>query len=75
MMRDIHLAKDEVLVSFDVVSLFTNVLVGEALHVIQRRLKEDELLRDRTTLSAGRVAELLEMCLKSTDFSYGGRFL
>ena len=74
MMKDVHLAKDEVLVSFDVVSLFTNVPVGEALHVIQETLREDESLRDRTPLSAGRIAELLEMCQKSTYFSYGGYF-
>ena len=73
-MKDVHLAEDEVLVSFDVVSLFTNVPIGEALQVIQERLREDESLGDRTPLSAGRVAELLEVCLKSTYFSYEGDF-
>ena len=65
---------DEILVSFDVSSLFTNVPVDEAISVIRRRIGEDEALGDRTILSPERVAELLEMCLKSTYFSYGGNF-
>ena len=35
MMRDVCMMEDEVLVSFDVVSLFTNVPIGEAVKVIQ----------------------------------------
>ena len=31
-------------------------------------------MADRTTLSPDRVADLLEMCLKSMYFSYGGKF-
>ena len=58
----------------DVSSLFTNVPVDEAISVIRERLRKDETLRDRTILSPERVAELLEMCLKSTYFSYGGNF-
>ena len=63
------------LISVDaLVSLFTNVPIDEALQVIQERLREDESLGDRIPLSAGRVAELLEVCLKST-ISATGRFL
>ena len=62
------------LVSFDVSSLFTNVPVDEAVRVIRDRLQEDRTLGDRTTLSPGKVAGLLETCLKSTYFSYGGDF-
>ena len=37
---------DEILVSFDVSSLFTNVPVDEAISVICERLREDETLGD-----------------------------
>ena len=60
--------------SLDVSSLFTNVPIDEAISLIRRRLREDETLGDRTILSPEWVAELLEMCLKSTYLSYGGDF-
>ena len=67
-MRDITIASEESLASFDVTALFTNVPVGE---VIQEKLREDEDLVERTP---GRIAELLSICLKSSYFSYGGEF-
>ena len=70
-MGSVHLGSDEIL---DVSALFTNVPVDEAISVIHMRLGEDGTLGDRTILSPERVAELLEMCLKSTYFSYGGSF-
>ena len=75
MMGNAHVESDEILVSFDVSSLFTNVPVDEAISVIHGRLREDKTLGDRTILSPEQIAELLEMCLKSTYFSYGGSFM
>ena len=66
--------EDEMLVSFDVSSLFINVLIDEAIWIICDRLWNDETLSDRTTLSPDRVAELLEVCLRSTYFCYKGTF-
>ena len=63
---------DEALVSFDVTSLFTNVPTEETVDVIHRKLAELEDLVERTPLSPGRIAELLQLCLKSTYFSYNG---
>ena len=51
---------------------FTNVPIGEAVEVIRDKLREDEDLADRTSLSPDRVAELLGLCLRSTYLSYGG---
>ena len=47
--------------SLDVSSLFSNVLVREAISVIRERLRENMTLGDRTILSPERLAELLEM--------------
>ena len=57
-MRDMSIGEDEMLVSFDGSSLFTNVPVDEAVHVIHDKPKEDRTLEDRTNLTPVRVAEL-----------------
>ena len=62
--RGIQLENDEVLASFDVSSLFTNVPVNEAVEVIQERLIEDETLQGRTDLSPVEIADLLYTCLR-----------
>ena len=66
------LCKDERLVSFDVSSLLTNVPIDEANKVIHDRLRGDETLVNKSTLSPDRVAELLEAWLRSTYFCYRG---
>ena len=71
-LRGLHVESDEILANFDVSSPFTNVPVSEAVSVIRERLREDETLGDRTSLSPERIADLL--CLKSTYFSFGGNF-
>ena len=51
MMGSVHVESDEILVGFDVSSLFTNLPVDEAISVISERLREDKTLGDRTILS------------------------
>ena len=65
-----HLRPTEMMVSFDIKSLFTNIPMDEALEVIHRGLSEDELLGDRTILTAEKVTHLLELCLRTTYFSF-----
>ena len=54
------LAEDEVLLSHDVVSLFTNVPIPQALDIIRARLENDETLSERTDLSVDDIMELME---------------
>ena len=59
------------LVSFDVVSLFTNALIELALSVVKKRLDEVDV-SDHTPLPKEAVASLLRLCLSSTICYYSG---
>ena len=72
-MRGVELRDDEVLVSYDVKSLFTNVPVNESIAICEKRLREDESLKDRTEMSVETIIKLLSFCLTSTTFVYKGQ--
>ena len=62
----------EIMVSFDVESLFTNVPIEGALQAALRKLESDPTLADRTTLIPAQIANLLDFVLRSTYFQYNG---
>ena len=51
--------KDDILVSFDVVSLFTKVPILDSIVIIKCKVNDE-------------VAILIELCLRSTFFSFQG---
>ncbi len=65
---------DEIMVSFDVKSLFTNVPLPEALDVIKDKLVKDENLDDRITLNAEQITHLLKVCLRTTYFVFNKEY-
>ncbi len=64
------------MVSFDVVSLFTNVPVDETCSIIKEKLLEDTNLHKRTQLhvSVEEIVELLKLCLSTTCFQWRDDF-
>ena len=62
------------LVSYDLKALFTSVPVDQALNVIERKLRQDLTLPDRSELNVDQLIQLLEYCLTITYFVYGGEF-
>ena len=68
-----HLQEDDILISHDVVSLFTNIPVTDSLLVIRDRLEMDKHWRQKTILEADDVMELLEFILTTTYFSFRGQ--
>ena len=56
------------MISFDVVSLFTKVPLWEAMLYISDLLHDDETLEDRTTLPPDVICSLTEICLISTTY-------
>ena len=67
------LSPDEILVLFDVVSLFTNVPVSLAIDVARRRLQADDSLPSRTNLNVLELTQLLEFCHSATYLSFRGQ--
>ena len=73
-LKGIQLGPDEVMVSYDVRALFTAVPIQPALKIIENLLKEDTGLQNRTTMSTKHIIDLLEFCLRSTYFTYRGKY-
>ena len=63
---------NEIMVSFDVESLFTNVPIDAAVQVALQKLENGPCLADRTTLTPTPIADLLTLVLRSTYFQYNG---
>ena len=62
----------EIMVSFDVESLFTNVPIEGAVQAALRKVESDPTLADRTTLTPAQIANRLDFVLRSTYFQYNG---
>ena len=63
------MTEDEVMVSFDVVAVFTSIPVELALQVTRELLQQDVTLSQRTNISITNVMKLLvRVCFKEQLF-------
>ena len=67
--KDLKLEPDEIMISFDVVSLFTSIPLDTAKRITNELLTYDESWQTRTKLDKHDILELLDLCL-STEFSF-----
>ena len=68
--KDLTIAVYEVMVSFDVISLFTSIPVDLALNVTKDKLERDRQLSTRLNISVSNILRLLEFVLKNSYFTY-----
>ena len=73
-MRESHVDDTEQLRSYDVKSLFTNVPVDKAIELLEKKLRQDPTLTDRTNMNPSDIAKLLTICLNCTYFVFDGQF-
>ena len=67
--KDHKLEPDEIMISFDVVSLFTSIPLDTEKRITNDLLTYDESWQTRTKLDKHDILELLDRCL-STEFSF-----
>ena len=70
--RTMSVDPDEILVSFDVVSLFTCIPTHLAMEVVKERLDFDKSLPERTNLSIQNIIALLQFVLDNNFFVFQG---
>ena len=73
-LRTCSWSDNDVMVSFDVVNLFTSVPVNLAVNILRDRLQNDDSLSERTDLFVEDLVDLVEFCLNCTDFVFRGDF-
>ncbi|XP_075559328.1 uncharacterized protein LOC142590809 [Dermacentor variabilis] len=72
--RDVSLDDDEVMVSFDVVSLFTSIPTDLAVEACTSALESDRTLPDRSPIDVPDLKRLLCFCLENTYFCFDNIF-
>ena len=65
--------EDDMFVSHDVVSLFTNTPIPQSIEIISNKLKKDKTLKKRILLTPEDIVELLEFVLTTTYFMFRGQ--
>ena len=72
--RDLNIEDDECMVSFDVVSLYTNVPISDTLNVIRELLLDDDRYEDKTSIPVEKLMSLIEIVLTKTWYLFDGSF-
>ena len=65
---------DEIMVSFDVTSLYTTISIDQALLIIKYLPEHDDKLADMTSLSPREILDILDILLPTTYFKFNGDF-
>ena len=68
--QNFTISESEILVFFDVVSLFTSVSMDKAIDLVSELLTSDESLSLRTSLAISVLTKDFKHCFSSTVFSY-----
>lgn len=72
-MSGLAIEADETMVSFDIISLFTNVPKSDTLGVAQCCLTEDKSQGERTKLIVDQIIKGIKVCLSVSYFTFQSR--
>ncbi len=63
----------DMMVNFDISSLFTNVPIAKTTDILMNLLTNDPSLHNRTTLDAADITRLVHLCVTATVFTFWHR--
>jgi len=72
--KDLTMSPEDIMVSFDVTSLFTRVPTDEAVSAVCAKLEDDDTLGDRCELSIAAIRVLMKECLHCSYFQCQNQF-
>ena len=72
-LANVKVLSDEIIISHDVVALFTKTPVDATLKIVRARLEADKSLKKRTKLTVDDIMELLTFVTKATYFMFNGK--
>ncbi|VDQ07525.1 unnamed protein product [Trichobilharzia regenti] len=67
---DVNIEEDEVMASFDVVSLFTSIPICDSLDIMKYEHENNQEVFTKSLLSIDEVIKCLKLCLESTYFTF-----
>ena len=73
-LKDINMEQTDMMISFDVKSLFTMIPIKDSITITRDWLTADVELEDRTLLSIDNLCKLTEFCLCSSYFCFADNF-
>ena len=70
--KTVSIEDDELLVSFDVKSLYTNVPRNDAMDTVRKLLENDPDFKIKHGIETATLLEILKLCLTTTHFQFRG---
>ena len=72
-LENVQIAEDEIMVSFDIKSLFTSIPRNSAYKTISDILNQDPDFSERNNVAPEAVLEMLKVCLSTTGFQFDNK--
>ena len=72
--RNVHIEDDEIIVSFDVTSLFTNIPTVDTLNITKDYVNKDDQFTKKTALPQDKFCDLIDLVLKVFWNTFNSQF-
>ena len=72
--RNVSIEDDEIMVSFDVTSLYTNIPIIDTLNIIKDYVNNDDQFTRKTAIPQDKFLDLVHLVLTTTWYTFNSQF-